>query len=203
MYSSQRPPSEHGQQEYAIQGNTSPAQTPSQGYSPSMRANRPRMSSASGPPQSPQYNRSHPTSPAIARMPIGGPPVHPQERPSVGYYDPTSDSRDYNPSKYQPRSPVGVRILCITRNVDSNTTDPTQPRAYPQPLDRYPEPNGYHQEHQPSRSRQASQSSPRQPLLHTPQPIVMNGREIGAPHVPQSAPSSNVSTSSANVAVLG
>lgn len=104
MYTSQRTGNENGRQEYANQGNTSPAQTPSHAYSPSsMRASRPRIPSASGAPQSPQYNRSHPTSPIIARVPIGGPPSHPQDRPSAGYYDPTSDSRTY-----QQRSPAQV-----------------------------------------------------------------------------------------------
>ncbi|KAL1302510.1 hypothetical protein AAFC00_002898 [Neodothiora populina] len=62
------------------------------------------------PPLSPRYNRSHPTSPSIARIPPLSSPSRPRDRTSSGYYDPTQESREraaeYTRPAYQPRSPA-------------------------------------------------------------------------------------------------
>lgn len=192
MYSSQRPGNEHPPREYAPHSNTSPTQTPSHAYSPTDRANRPRIPSFSRQPQSPQYNRSHPSSPSASRVPLPAPLSQPRERPSSGYYDPTSDSREripeYQPPQYQPRSPIQVSQSPLVPQVLCSPADELQPRNSMPHNDRYAESNGYHHDDHGPRSRAASRSGPQEPYAHAHPTNNVNGREEPAIAPPPMTP---------------
>ena len=193
MYSSHRSGPEHQVQEYANHGNVSPTQTPTHAYSPTERANRSRIPSVSR--QSPQYNRSHPASPTVSRIPLG-PPT--QERPSSGYYDPTSDSRErapeYNHSQYHSRSPLQASHDATMRPCASLLW-PLQPANFVQSRstsihgDRYADFNGNHPDHIVARSRQQSLSTARESVPHAHPTNSINGRD----HSPQATRAPHVS----------
>lgn len=151
---------------------------------------RPRIPSYPGPPLSPQYNRSHPSSPSAARLP---PPSSPsqaaRERASAGYYDPTQDSRD-RPSEYARPVYQVCTHLVLRRTIASTllftllTT--LQSRSHPEP---HRESNGYHYDPTPSRSRAVSQSSHTDPSNY-PRPVSFtptNGQRPPSPPPYQSS----------------
>lgn len=113
--------------EYGHAVSQSPMVTTHQ-HSPVDSVSRQRIPSYPGPPpHSPQYNRSHPTSPSITRLPPPSSPIQAtRERASSGYYDPTQDSSD-RPSEYtrpayhHPRSPVQVSLSCSAAPISPQT----------------------------------------------------------------------------------
>lgn len=161
--------------DYASSSNQSPMPTP-HGASPGDMARPPTYPQSGPAPHSPQYNRSHPSSPTVSRLPPPPSPSHqPRDRPSSGYYDPTSDSR-------QPRSPIQVSLVWYKNWTNACDADPrAQSRSHPEP---YREPNGYHYSSTPARSRGASQSSHPDPYpyaAHPPPLAPVNGH---GPHSP-------------------
>jgi len=143
MYPSQRSGGEHPSSDYPP--HRSPAQTPGQIYSPTENRNRSRVSSISGAPHSPQYNRGYPpSSPSASRVATG--PPHSHDRTSSGYYDPTMEGRervlDHAHPRIQPRSPVEpVRHPQILSLI--SCADMLQPHPPHLSGDRYGEPNGH------------------------------------------------------------
>jgi len=143
MYPSQRSGGDHPPPDYLP--HRSPAQTPGQIYSPTENRNRSRVSSISGAPHSPQYNRGYPpSSPSATRVAIA--PSHPHDRTSSGYYDPIMDGRervlDHAPPRIQPRSPIeNVRLietLYPCPHADRLQSHPPRLSG-----DRFGEPNGH------------------------------------------------------------
>ncbi|GAB7357249.1 hypothetical protein MBLNU459_g8228t1 [Dothideomycetes sp. NU459] len=142
--------------DYANSANPSPMPS-HHAPSPGERPRPPPYPASTQPPapHSPQYHRSHPSSPTASRLPPPPSPSHQaRDRPSSGYYDPTSDSR-------QPRSPV-------------------QNRSHP---DTYREANGYHYDSTPARPRGVSQSShpDHYPHAHPPPLAPVNGHRPPSP----------------------